>query len=620
MNVLVRTVLQLADAALNSFRKFPSAMLCAFAFSLVTVIRINLDWPQQEPYNFLFNCLHLSLAFGAVFSLAAITAAQTVCNRAKAFLAANLTSLLAAAIAFAALYCLGGADPGLTGYRYRMLSGIAVARVTAAMTVSFLGFVVFAAYPKGQSDFSRSSFMTLKALIVALVYGGTIMAGLSGIAGAVQALLYSAMSEKVYMYIGTLSGFLTFAIFAGYFPDFRPDASDPRRQEAEEQPRFAQILFSSILVPVMIALTLVLLVWTAKSLLTETRVPFDRLSSIASSYAIIGLWLHVMVTHHESSLARFYRRFFPFTALVILAFEARALLMQLNTSGLKTTEYWFIVVWIMAAAGSVLLLVRREKAHLSMVAITCLLAVLSVSPVVGYHALPVACQVHRLQELLVDQGMLQGGRLVPAPSEPDPRVREAITDAVLFLASAEGAKLPAWFDKELANPETFKQKLGFEQKWPEPEAPDIGSPFMATTLYRASPAVDISEYSWAVNPQEVYGPASQPVTVTGKRGSYRIYWKVDPPHGIPSLRIVLDDREILNQDMNPYLDRLTAKYPPGSSTRPQPGSLEDMTVRWETPELSILLVFNNVEISVNPREDIIYYGLNLDALYLREKP
>lgn len=620
MNAFLGKIIKLSTDALNAFKKFPAAMLSALAFAVVTIIRINLDWPQQEPYNFLFNCLHLSLALGAIFSLAAITAAQTLYSKRKAFLLANLLGILAAVVTFLALYYFGGTDPVSTGYRYRVVSRLAAARVSAAMLVSFLLFVMLAGYPKDQSDFARSSFMTLKAFFVALIYGGTIMAGLSGVAGAVQALLYNAMSEKVYMYIGTLSGFLAFAIFVGYFPDFRRGVVDPRRQEAQQQPRFVAVLFSSIMVPIMTALTVVLLIWTVKSLVTGVAVPFSRLSSIATSYAIGGIWLHIMVTHHESNLAQFYRRFYPYAALVILAFEARALWIQLSASGLKTAEYWFIIIWILAVAGAVWLIVKKDKAHQPIVVLACVLAIFSVFPVIGYHALPVAFQVNRLQNLLVSQGMLKDGKLVPAATEPELSVRESITDAVVFLAASQDVELPSWFDRDLAYNETFKAKLGFEQTWPKPETPDIGGDYMATILHRPAGAVDISAYRWAVSSQENYGIEQNPVTINGDRGSYRIYWNIDPAYGIPTLRITLNDKEILNEDMNSYIDRIAGKYPPGRGVQPQVGNAEDMILKLETPEVKVLLVFNDIEISVDPRDDIIRHSLNLDALYLQEKP
>jgi len=47
---------------------------------------------------------------------------------------------------------------------------------------------------------------------------------------AVQDLLNRDMSEKVYIYLSTLSGFLAFTIFVGYFPDFKKDSEDPHNE------------------------------------------------------------------------------------------------------------------------------------------------------------------------------------------------------------------------------------------------------------------------------------------------------------------------------------------------------------------------------------------------------
>lgn len=619
MNALTVAVSRLKEGSLKAFKAFPAVMVCALLFAIVTIIRINLDWPQQEPYNFLFNCLHLSLALGAIFSLTAITAAQSRYNNDKAFWLANLLGFAAAAASFLLLYFFGGTHYEPTA-RYTVVSDIAGARVTVAMVISFLCFIVLAGYPEDQSDFAHSSFMTLKAYFIALIYGGVIMGGLSGVAGAVQALLYNGMSEKVYMYIATLSGFLAFAIFVGYFPDFRKGEIDEYRQEAQNQPRFIEILFGSIMIPIMIALTVVLLMWTVKSLVTGVGVPFEQLSAIATSYAIGGIWLHIMVTHHESNLAQSYRRFYPYAALLILAFEARALFIQFSESGLKMTEYWFLLIWIMAVVGSVWLIVKEAKAHIPIVALTCVLAVISILPASGYHALPVASQVNRLETLLVRQNMLKDGQLVPAATEPKLSVRESITDATVYLANARDSKLPSWFDKQLADNETFKAKMGFEQAWPKSEAIRNGSGYMGTSLYLPAGAVDISGYKWVVNLQENYKMGQKPVTIKGDRGTYRIYWTINPPNGIPSLKIVLNDRTILDQDLNAYIDRVSKAHPPGAQMEPYAGSIEDMSVRLETPEVKAFLVFNNIEIGMDPREDRINYGFGLDALYMNEKP
>ena len=622
MNVLIRAISKIQKGSVKAFQTFPAAIAFSLAFSLVTIVRIHLDWHQQEAYNFLFNCLHWSFAMGAIFSLAAISGAKSRFGDNKSFLATNLLGAVVALVTFMSLYFFGGMEPEITEIRYKTISIIAAARVGTAMFVSFLAFVVLAGYPEDQSDFASSFFMTHKAFFIALIYGIVIMSGTSGVAGAIRALLYREMSSKVYMYIGTISGFLAFTIYVGYFPDFTRGKVDEHRIIAQKQPRFVEVLFQYIMVPIVLAMTVVLVLWAGKTAVEGMRANFIRLSAIATSFTTGGIWLHIMVTHNETGIAKFYKKTYPIAALFILAFEAWAFVIQLQKFGLKTTEYFFIVVWIVALVAAVLLILRKEKAHHAIVAVVCAMAVFTVMPFVGYNELPVAAQVNRLENLLVSQGMLEGDKIIPASTEPEQSVRESITDAVNFLSHNNEAKLPSWFDKELRNWLNFETIMGFEQTWPKQDDfyEEVPRDFMSTSLYLKPMAVDIRDYSWAVNLQEYYGKGEEAgFTLEGEKGTYDIYWSYISPNDIPSLIIKLDDRVIIDDDMNEYIDKITQKYPPGTVESKQ-ASIEDMSQKYETPEVTVMLVIRNVDISVNTREDIINYWIMPEALYIKEKP
>ncbi len=624
MNVIARSISQVLKGATRAFQTSPAAIASALAFAVVTMVRIQLDWPQQEAHNFLFNCLHWAFAFGAVFSLAATTLAQSRSGRPRAFLNANLLSAAAVAVTFLVLYLFGGTEPAQAGTHFAVLSRLAASRAGAAILVSFIVFIVVAAYPEDQSDVARSFFMVHKAFFIALVYGLVIEAGTSGVVGAIQALLYRGMSSKVYMYLGTLSGFLAFTIFAGYFPDFRKGRVDPHREVAQTQPRFFEVLFGNILVPIMLVLTAVLLVWAGRTIVSGMGSSFMRVTGIATAYTIGGIWLHILVTHHDTGLARFYRRAFPIAALVILTFEAWALSIQLRQSGLKTEEYFFIVVWIVALVSAILLLVFGARAHKAIAGLVCAMAIFAVLPGAGYHALPVTAQVARLDALLASQGMLQDGRLSPAIVEPEPAVRESITDAITYLAYAKDAELPAWFDRRLGESDVFEARLGFEQTWPEPEVVVEGEPkrIMGIFMTLESGAVDISDYRWAVNLEnaEVRGQErTGSVTIDGDRGSYRISWTWHVQTARQRLRIELDDRVILEEDMTAYIDRIIAAYPQDRA-EPFAETFENMSLKLETPEVTALLVFKSVNINLDPSQDAANSWLELGTLYLREKP
>jgi len=617
MNGFSRSIATSFKGAGKAFLSFPAVIACAAGFTLVTIIRIHLDWPLQEPYNFLFGCLHWSFAFGAAFSLVPILVARNRMDRPGSFLAANLLGGLAAGIVFPILYLTGGIIP--EGARIAKLQNIAVTRLSMGILISLIVFVILAGHPKDQSDFSRSLFMTLKAFFIALIYGLVLMGGTSGVARAIQALLYRDMSIKVFQYLGTLVGFLAFAIFIGYFPDFHMGKVDEHRETAQKQPRFIEILLGTIAIPIALALTAVLLAWAGRILITGEWPVFLQLSGIAASYAVGGLLLHVLVTHHETGLAKFYRQVYPISALVILVFEAWAWILQVKEVGLKMASYSFGLVWLLAVTAMVLLLILKSRAHTLIAVIACSLAFLSVLPVVGLHALPVTAQVNRLESLLKEQNMLAGDSLSPASAMPDLTTREGITDAVDYLVRAEKANLPAWFDERLDNNNRFKEIFGFEKTWPKIDKfAESGSTPIGMFLTLEPGAVDIGDYHWAVNMQINESKGGIPVMVEGENGLYRIVWTVNTVSGIPDLNIMLDDREILVQDMNAYIERISSTFPTNEG-KPQNASLHDMSVRFDTPELSVLLVFDHVDVFVEPDADRMNYWLNLNTIYLKEK-
>ncbi|SHJ49683.1 protein of unknown function [Hathewaya proteolytica DSM 3090] len=614
MNVFTKWISKNFKGAFTAFKTFPISIASALAFAIVTIIRIQLNWNDQEPYNFLLNCINWGLALGAIFGLAAIAAARSWYNNKEAFIIANLLSALVVILTVVLLCIFGGAKVSLGGSTYTEISQIAQSRVIVAILVSFIAFIIIASYAKNESDFSRSFFMTEKAFFIAMLYGLVIMGGASGVGGAIESLLYNNMSEKVYMYIGTLSGFLAFTIFIGYFPDFSKGQVDERLKVAENQPRFIEVLFEYIMIPIMTALTLVLLIWSGKTVLDGMKVPFTQLSGIATAYTVFGIWLHVMVTHYKTYMAKLYRSVYPFAALVILAIEAWALFIQLQKYGLKTTEYSFVIIWIIACISSILLIILKGKSHVIIAITISVMAVFSVLPVVGYKDLPVTSQINRLESLLRSQGMIKDNQLSKAVKEPEREVRESITDAVNYLAYTKDAKLPAWFDSSLSQGDVFENKLGFQQVWPNSGGLDNAG-HLGTNIMLPSGALDISDYQWVVNLQN---ESSELFTsIKGNKGEYKLYWNVNKINNIPTLKILLNDEVIMEKNMKAYLDNIMVKYPPGNE--PYVGIVKDMSLEIDTLEVDVLVIFRNININVYSKNDTINYWMEPYAVYIREK-
>ncbi|MHC1717730.1 MAG: DUF4153 domain-containing protein [Acidaminococcaceae bacterium] len=620
MNSFARSIMQIAQGAGKAFTNFPTAIACAAAFTAVTMVRIYLDWPQQKDYVFLFNCLHWSLGFGAIFSTTAITAVQSRYNDKQAFVLANMVGIIAAVIAFGSLFIWGGRAPEVGQISTNVLSDLAEMRIVVAMFVSFLAFLIFAGSPKEEPDLAKSLFMTHKAFFISTIYGFVLWGGTSSVAAAIQALLYQGMSYNVYAYIAALIGFFTFTIYLGYFPDFRDTERSERRLVAEHQPRFIEILFGYIMVPIMLALTVVLLLWAVRIVTEGVWPSFMRLSGIAASYATSGIWLHMMLTDHEGKMSVFYRKYYPFAALVILGFEAWALVVQLGKYGLKTTEYYFGLTWIFAVVSVILLVLFRAAAHRKIIVLTAILAICSVLPAIGYNVLPIKAQTTRLEKMLVSQNMLIDGKLVPASSEPSEKIREGITDAVNFLAYSTDVKLPVWFEKNFANGEVFKSKFGFKQTWPKDDNfyGTMNRVYLNTSLYLSATPMDIKGYDWVLKPQKFQEQGLPWGEIKGSKGTYKLTWTTNKQDGTPSLKVTMDGRLLLEESFKDYITKIEAAYPPVDSKSHAAG-LSDMSVQLQTPEIKLMVVFGEVHINLNNRENKTNYNLNLDAIYLREK-
>ena len=84
------------------------------------------------------------------------------------------------------------------------------------------------------------------------------------------------------------------------------------------------------------------------------------------------------------------------------------------------------------------------------------------------------------------------------------------------------------------------------------------------------------------------------------------------------MEILLNDETIVDMDMNEYIDKVTEKYPLGKMNRSSV-PIEDMTMKFETPEIKAMLIFSGVDISLDPRADKINYWINPSILYVEEK-
>lgn len=601
MNRFTRSLTGIAASAGKAFVRYPAAMISALVIALSASWLVQLD---AVTYGKPYQSLQLAFLLAAALGLAVTAAGFSRRSATGLFLGLNLATLGVGLLLFFLIKSPAGDIPQLT-----------IMRILVVTAILLLAFLLLISRPGTGSDFNQAAFMMLKSAMIALLYGLVIMLGLYFIAFTVQSLLYQAMSSKVYQHTAIWSAFLAFAFFLGYFPDFTHDATDPHLETAQRQPRFAEILFQYVLVPLITILTGVLLIWAIQILAVRTWPAFAQLTGILSAYELTGIWLYIMVSRSEQPAARFFRRVFPPAMLVLLAFEAYAIFARIREQSVKPLEYTIVLVWIYAlVAGLLFLRGRSGRTAFTAVAGIVLLAV-AVMPLVGYQDTSVAAQSRRLQSVLERNQMLAGDRIQPAPAGISSVDKTTITDAVSFLLDSKGQRQADWFKGSITGMTDFNRVFGFPQTYPEsPDQPGQGVPNV-TYLMLPNGSINISGYQLLVRPSET-NPAAA-LEVRGQRGLYGFSTNIYARGDQPALAVTLDGRDFLLVGLTPFLDNLATKYmgmvSKGSSDIP----IEDMILRTEQSGVRLMFVFSYIEIN-GPGEGRNRYQIGLNSVFIGE--
>ena len=624
-NPFVQSIESTFKGAYQAVTRFFMSSLGALVFMLTTMVRIQTGDAIQNVNRLLFDSLQWSAVLVAMVGLASVTYVRSRDNQSRNLLIANSLTAVSGIVAFLLLYLLGGTKVSPDSYyRYPGLTNLAQARMAIIVGVVFIAFILFAAKPWINKYVARTIFMIEKSVIISGIYGFVLLAGTAAVAGAIQGLLYPAMSFKVYQHLSSMIGFIAFMLFLGYLPDFSKGEEDAIRREREEQPRFIQLLFSYIIVPITLALTVVLLLWTVRIIFQGVGENFLRLSGIATTYTVVGIWLHIMVREADNALAKFYIKIYPIATLIILAFEGWAIFNQLRNYGMQTTEYYFVIVWIVAIIAMILLVMKMQKSYAIVLAMTMFSMIFTVLPIVGYQSLPVILQTNRLEKLLTQADMFDGEKIIPSSSELARIEREKITVAATFLSRQDQEKVPKWLKIGAYDDQSFKEVMGFDPIFPRqddtPPTPP-GQQVKRTILRRDNQAFSISPFDWQVPLVYSESTKEQVGTFKGAQGEFKIKWQQDDAtKKPPTIEVTLDEREILKESLATFINQLMDKYPPTveSSEKGEALGVSDLQFNFESPEIKGSVMFSYIEIMVDENTDETTYWTEIEGIYVSE--
>lgn len=581
----------------DAFLRYPASILCAAILAIVMFVSIESRTPNER----LLVSLVSALVFGMFFNMAVAAALQR-------FRKDILTFWMISGAGFAVTI----GTWMLLYFPFSTLPTIGVARVVAASAISFIAFLLIASVKVNRFDTNHMVYMTIKSFFISLLYFLVLWAGLSLVAFSIRALIYSEMSSNIFAHIAVLSQFISFIFFLANYPLFNSEEDHERIESAIKQPRFIEILFQNILIPIILILSMVLFIWAVRIVAVGTVATFFEITFIFNAFSIVGIILYFLTSHYENAVTKIYRRSFPIAAIVFLAFLTYKIYLEIAERGLRVNSYFVILLWILTALSSLIFIFKSRAKNWLCLALAAILIGVSVMPVIGFRDLPINMQILRLERILNKNDMLKDGEVVPN-STISKKDKSAISDSVSYLYSYQNseAKKPKFLKSKNVKRD-FAQIFGFES---HEYIPDTRITIAAQLKYNV---INISEYDFVLFNFD-YTKIGNEEYVEGSEGKYSIsltnnnseYW----------LTVRKNGTLIIETSLKPYFEDLIQRYHEESSDGYSTLELDDdeMNFTIQKDGVKIKVLFSYVSASYdNDTLEIENYYVAVQGIYLAE--
>ncbi|MEL7571088.1 MAG: DUF4153 domain-containing protein, partial [Eubacteriaceae bacterium] len=456
---------------INSIERYPvtAAFLIAMAIVLAMSIHTEKDYSK----------LMLTFAVGAILN----AEIQVEFERFLSKLSARFIAMACGVLLTGLYYLIIRSSPEVTAE-----IGIKTAVVLSAI---FIAFVLVPAV-KSKIKFEDTFMAVFKAFFQTIFYAGIIMGGFSLIIAAVNTLIYP-ISYKAYSYIADIifvlfSPMFFLSLIPIYPGKYKPeiDENDENVKKAVRCPKFVDILFSYIIIPLISIYTLILLSYIALNVGKDFW-SNNLLEPMLITYAIAVITTFIITSRLENKFVSVFRLIFPKALIVIVLFQIAASVVNISNTGITHGKYYVILFGIFAAVSGVLMCFKERKNGI-VAAVFIIFCVISLIPPIDAFNVSRINQTNRLEAALVKNDMLEDNKIKPNSSISD-EDKKIIIQSTEYLSINKYSSKITWLGKDFEIYRDFYNTFGFNQ-YDTPQTTDS----YVSVYFNTNNPIDIKDY------------------------------------------------------------------------------------------------------------------------------
>lgn len=320
---------------------------------------------------------------------------------------------------------------GLLLYYLVLLEDFGMVSISRYIAVTFALYLAFAVIPHfyRKEDFELYVIKLFISFLITYLYAVILYLGLAAILATISYLFSVNISSRFYIDLLLLvAGLLGPAFFLAEMPAISKEIY------LESYPGVLNVLLSYILLPLILAYSLILYAYFIRVALTA-QWPDVMVSHLVLWYAIASLLvifcispLRIVNLWLKSFIAYFPKLILPLLVMMFVAMGIRV-----NAYGITENRYFVIAagLWV---TGSMLYFFFNKKQRTIFIPFSlALLAVLSVFGPWSSYSVSVRSQNQRFEKILISRGLVHDGRIV-APSADIPSIeRREISSIILYF-------------------------------------------------------------------------------------------------------------------------------------------------------------------------------------------
>ena len=413
--------------------------------------------------------------------------------------------------------------------------------------VCLFGLLLLVPGQGGGYDFDDMLIIIIKAMSVAITYGGALCAGLWTIIYIFAALIYPDILPHV-SYISVFIGlFLTALFFMGMLPSFSKSKALQQNEQTVILTRNLERLISYVLIPVVSAVTLIFIGYAMRILISRSW-PSGEFSSFAVIYLAVGILLYFLTEPLETPISLAYRKFFPKIMPLVLLLLGIAVYMRVRNYSLTSNRYIVILFMVFCTCCFIVFNFFLSRHNRKIVIIAAILLSISVFPVINYRDVPAFFQTVRAQRILERNNMLESGIVNSSAIKDKTNIISKqdstnLISAVKYLTEKNNKKFAKWLPASFTM-DDFKQYFGFAHN-----EYDVFDYYYSRTYTLDSSNYSIAGYDISLNVQDESYVGAYTASFTGEKGNYRFELLTDSPQNKISVLLNCQDEVIFSQPL-----------------------------------------------------------------------